>query len=848
MIKKLICVALFVMILSSSFVGYASHGSAWLDGYEEYSNLFKAINMFPAEFEDASKPATRADFIMMLTKLMNVSNPPVGESPFSDVMLSGELAASVNAAITLKIISDGEMFYPESAVTFNQAVKMAVVALGYNDEAIAKGGYPGGYVSVANRIGLDVPYTEKEMTVSDAVSFLGQVCETYVNDITAISQNENGYGYTSTEKSTFLYKYQKIYTVSGVVEASQESYLDDSSLSLAPRRISIKGVTFELSDGVECPLGYRATIFVKEDKGLCHKVVFASLKDNKVVTLVPDNEIQITKNTIKYITSDGKEKKLNCDSMKSVLYNGKAFANFVPSDISVREGRVIVIDNDSDGTYDVISILVPTYLVVDYTDVVNGIIYDEHFTNNIFLDSDDILYTSDVPLKSIKSSDVLEVFVSKDGRYADIHLLKQRISGIVEGYTSDNELVLGGEVYEATEYFNTYYSNIVTPGMDVNVIVNDANQCVSIRSYDAGNVKYGYLDGVKSKSGIDDSVMVKIFDESGEVLILPLSAKVRIDDDSMAAMQAKDILEDETGNLVKFRIDTHGAVRAVETEDEELGLYIPSGDGTNILKRYNFPGYDTNTTIPYKVTGYFVPHFIIDSGTRIFCIAESETDDTKKFTIGNGTAFLANDTQVVSSSLYAYNVNEVGRAEALVYKTDTYAATIDETSSSGLVSKFAKILNDEGDEVYKIEIYYADRFDTYLIKPDASFITSDDSTFVPGDFIRFNVDANGYVTAVSKDFDYASKTVLGSTQDNTRNHYYYGDVYLLGDSSTAIRRPDGTMMYIPMAINDCGYVRGGTVSTASKDIVKTYKHVGSSCSKVLVKCYYSSPQAIYIFD
>lgn len=848
MIKKIICIALFAIMLSSSFVGNASYGTAVLDGYDEYAGLFKTLGVFPTSFEDAEKEVSRGEFVLMLTQLMKVSDPPGEESPFSDVLISGELASAVNAALNLKIISPGQNFYPDSAVTSIEAVKMVVTALGYGDEAIARGGYPSGYVSVAHRIGIDSNFAKTPMNVSQTVCLLGQMCETYVNEITAITHDDNGYGYSATQRSTFLYYYQKIYAVSGVVEATQESYLDDSTSSLSPRRISIRENQFELEEGVECHLGHRVSAFIKDGDGLYDKVIYCVSKNNKAITLIPDNDIKMNGTSIEYITDSNKEKRLICDSQYSVLYNGKAYEKFVKSDIEIKEGRVEIIDNDSDGRYDVISILEPTYLVVDYVDAINGIIYDENFTNNIFLNNDDILYTSDVSLKNINGGDVLEVFVSKDGKYAQLHLLKNRFSGIVEGYTSDGELVFEGELYPSTSYFEKYYCAIITPGMEVTVIINDSNQCVGLRSYDSGNVRYGYLDDIKEKSGIDSTVSAKIFDESGEVRVIDFSDKMRVNDDVVSAKEAMNLLGNEKGNLVRYKVDSYGKIRTVGTQEDEYGLCVPSKDGADVLKRYDFPGYDTTTKIPYKVTGYFVPHFIIDSGTKIFCISESETDDEKRFSIGNGVNFLANDTQVESSSLYAYNVNEVGRADALLYKTDSYAATIDETSKSGLVSKFVKVLDDEGDEAYKIEVYYSNSFNTYMIETNSIFITDGDSTFVPGDFIRFNVDDNGYVKAISKDFDYKTKTVLGSTQDNTRNHYYYGDVYLLGDSSTAIRRPDGTLMYIPMAVNDCGYVNGGNVSTVSNDVIKTYKHVGEACSKILVKCYYSSPQAIYIYE
>ena len=45
-------------------------------------------------------------------------------------------------------------FEPDSNITNEQAVKMIVCALGYGEEAAELGGYPNGYIKVANKLGI----------------------------------------------------------------------------------------------------------------------------------------------------------------------------------------------------------------------------------------------------------------------------------------------------------------------------------------------------------------------------------------------------------------------------------------------------------------------------------------------------------------------------------------------------------------------------------------------------------------------------------------------------------------------------------------------------------------------
>lgn len=94
----------------------------------------------------------------------------MGWNGFSDISSENENAIALNLAKEMKLI-DGfgdSTFRANDAVTFGQAVKMLVCALGYRDKAISDGGYPNGFIKVADEIGLikninlDAKITAKE--------------------------------------------------------------------------------------------------------------------------------------------------------------------------------------------------------------------------------------------------------------------------------------------------------------------------------------------------------------------------------------------------------------------------------------------------------------------------------------------------------------------------------------------------------------------------------------------------------------------------------------------------------------------------------------------------------------
>jgi len=75
---------------------------------------------------------------------------------FEDVLAAHWAGDYIDTAQNIGIINgvSETTFAPESYITYEQAIKMVVAALGYNDEATQKGGYPSGYMTVAKDLGI----------------------------------------------------------------------------------------------------------------------------------------------------------------------------------------------------------------------------------------------------------------------------------------------------------------------------------------------------------------------------------------------------------------------------------------------------------------------------------------------------------------------------------------------------------------------------------------------------------------------------------------------------------------------------------------------------------------------
>lgn len=105
----------------------------------------------------ADKSVTRGELAAMLTRVLNINTDLSAEtSPYYDVREDAWNFGSIYALNSEGIMSGygNGNFGPNDTVTYEQAVKPLVSAIGYGSEAEYKGGYPWGYVIVAAKNGM----------------------------------------------------------------------------------------------------------------------------------------------------------------------------------------------------------------------------------------------------------------------------------------------------------------------------------------------------------------------------------------------------------------------------------------------------------------------------------------------------------------------------------------------------------------------------------------------------------------------------------------------------------------------------------------------------------------------
>lgn len=141
--------------------GFAASTFPDVDEHTEYTEAVEYLNEIGIMVGDdngnfnPNKTVTRAEMAAIVCRVLGETENLSVSSAFSDVPVSHWANGYIGKAATLGIVSGyGNGFFgPSDGITYEQAVTMLVRAVGSNEEALAAGGYPDGFLSVAQSKG-----------------------------------------------------------------------------------------------------------------------------------------------------------------------------------------------------------------------------------------------------------------------------------------------------------------------------------------------------------------------------------------------------------------------------------------------------------------------------------------------------------------------------------------------------------------------------------------------------------------------------------------------------------------------------------------------------------------------
>jgi|LSQX01.3.fsa_nt_gb hypothetical protein len=742
------------------------------------------------------KTITRAEFAAVVTRALGLGNSGDQKTAtqFTDVPEEHWASGYVSLAASMGIIvghGDGT-FGPDDEVTYEQAIKMLVAALGYEPAAMANGGYPTGYMVIASQEKI----TRGASGTPGQPASRGVVSQLTYNALDVVLMEQTGFGRDpifekNSDGRTLLSDKLDVMKIYGTVTANEYSTLTSGrSTSTRAPEVTIKYYDDESnsnvgSDGYNATvtakigntdandfLGYKVIAYIREDNLGRDRTVVAIMEDadeNEILVIdafdIEGVDDETNTSSDRYVLEywldrdrDYEPERVYIEGNASLIYNGKAKGI---NDIYLQpiSGQVTLVDTDRDDRYDVVHVKEYQYLVVDFVDPVAYTISDKN-GDMVELDPTDRNYkftiTSDgeaIELEDIQEWDVLAVAADSTTLYGSnraeliqIEVLNDTVEGkVTEFYEDDDvaEYFIDGQKYEANAAVDLadYGVGLDSEGvffldLDGRIVYADTSMRTSRN--------YAYLidTGVESVFG-STTAQFRVLTRDGDVVIYDGASTIRFTDSSGDQGSYR-----QTGSGDGDHLDLVGGKVGDREEDGVLaaGQLVTiqlntSGEITRIEEARS-TGEDNVFSIWASGTmthrnGLFGRNYEVDSNTIVFDIPEGETD-YNRYSVRNGSIFGDNMDYTVE----LYDIDTAGNVSVVLF-TD---GDMSYDSGLALIDRITSSTNNDG---YIVNGMYALQDGDWVNMIDDGEALEG---YKPGDAILFETDARDEINRVTELF------------------------------------------------------------------------------------------------
>lgn len=809
----ILSIAVIFASVFSAFPGVTASASTIELADSDYENALNVMKSICPDYPlSDGEVTTRAEFVAAMTMALNMPAGVSLESAFTDVDKKDKYASNIAYAANLGIISNVALFYPDTKLTYAQAIKIVMSAAGYDKKAEFSGGFPTGYLKAANEAdvgkGLNLG-NDEPVSHEIATRLIFEACCTDMMEATSFGSS---YNYTVTEGKNILSVYHDIYMVEGVVEANENTGLTSISAALANDYIAIDGVNY-LAPDCENLIGKKARILYRDDNK--KTVIYAYENGNTAVSYTgEDGPVISDTDFTAYPMDSNKEMKHSLEDDYTVIYNGKCYiASDFNSVIVPESGTVTLVDNDDNRAFDVIIVRNIEYGVIGSINAPEGKIYDKYKKNALIdLSDNDTRYSvkaSDgtvLTLENLEVGDTIGYAASHDKKVYEIIRYTDEIGGTYDQLTSDGKIVLKNQEYKLSSYYieNVKALKNLKLGTEVILRVSSDNKVIYITEY-SSSLNYAFLVDVGTGTGLDSAVKVKIFSQTGEMLELDLAEKVRFDTQTKTlTSELKSELDAVLAKqyayrVIKYSLNAEGKVNKIYTATDNTEstnvlfkhpvdearpvIYYDSTEVSGeIPEEGTVPYVIANTLCPFHSRGAFTPYFHAGSGSKIMQIPvrPSQFNDDENFRIRSS----------VSDDYYrvaAYDVKQGGLASFVLISNDSSAGSIGKYDSSAIIESITEGVNEDGEVVTILKLYYGGEWNKYYYDPEFTKITAENTggdgtspqteltiaDFAPGDIIRISADGDNLISEMTMNFDCSKKEVVSKLTQTTNNNGRY---------------------------------------------------------------------------
>ncbi len=589
-----------MLLTQSAVFGVVTAETVSDGGYAEYSDKIGVLNALGiTEIKEkgfsAEISVSREEFAKGVASMMTDDISAAGLEATGDLSESDAGMLYLNSLGIINGMGNG-VFEPSGDVTVEQAAKIALSALGFEDLSYYKGGYSTGFMAEAARIGLLDGIKKsagEKLTNGDRIKLLYNLL-----DIDMLVQKSFGSSntYERAENSTLLAAYRDILHGKGVVEANKFTGIYSADDGTGDSSVMIDGVRYMNGEtAAEDFIGISTEFWYSEKRGDSDRTIVYIAKRANSRSLVLNSADIIGFNGGKYTyeTAAGKTSEISIADEASILYNG-VFSDSLTKDKYVPKYGSVEFAANGNGAYTLVKIT-DIMLTVAETVSSDGLVVYDKYGQDFNIDMTDAEYAAyaesgkAVEVTSIAKESIVETVktVYSGGTFFKLTVSAESVSGKIDRIRTKSggafeKMVIDGEEYDVSERFNNLVNDkkITAPqvGETYTFALNLSGEIVNIEKTDDKGYRLGYFKRFSAESSsLDPKKSVRIFDQSGAWETYELASKIKLNGVSTKTENLKS-MDFYIDKLCKYELNIAGKVTS---------MYFPSETDDSFKEVYN---------------------------------------------------------------------------------------------------------------------------------------------------------------------------------------------------------------------------------------------------------------------
>ena len=864
-LKKVISSVAALTMVASSVAAFAvdfpdvESTASYAQAVQELSAL-DVISGYEDGTFGPDKLVTRAEITKMIVDALaerSSAEASTESTKFADVSADHWAKGYINQGVADGFIagmSDTE-FDPDANVTYVQAQKMLVSAIGYETYAQAQGGWPIGYKTYAASLditkGISGIKDSTELTRAQVAQMIDNAMDTPLCVIASWKPEWNGTKTPNLEtrdgkegrayETLFTEKHDAYKVYGRVTETSKTGSVDTDKVTFQVEKadnFDDQEVKADSPVSEDMYIGdskadnylrtYSQALIQKNDDDEFTILSIAAAAANKSVTVASEDfdENKSTDEALYFFpagTTKGSTK-YQLDTTNGV----KIYINGVESSKSIAELRDYLDKNETasvtlqketevgststSAKYN--TIMVSSYVtaivdeVIDKTNEtsVNFDTYSSGIQAKMTVNKDDDNYTysfkldgKDIEAKDLQQNDVLNIAYDttgsfKDSSFYDVIVTRNVVDGVkcTSRNDSKGEYTIGGTKYKAAE------------GMDIDVETSTEYSLYldhfgRIAKADENSVSknYGVLKNIYKKAGGD--YMAQIITKKGT------EEEYKVDSDNVKAYKSY---------LVKS--DADGAVydstnKKTDAYPKQVVEYSVSSSSNKITIKNGGVIAPTAADAEYKESGNKIGSVKMADSTVILDLSEVDTKDTYSVvsSLNDGSNYVA----------YGYDKSKSDNTYRFVIITEGTSSVFNSETQLAIFNGSEVVDNDGDKTAYNLVVNGEEK---QFILDDDVVITGNkgetvaDNAFDEGDVLVYATNSEGYISRIYSVF--AAQNVLnGSSFEDFRTNAFKKQSSVLADTKFADLLSDDdndvNVVFGPVVDKSGSNITIGTVTT-----------------------------------